>query len=94
MKIKPHLKEELKKYLSERVKKEEQKIKVFSAGKLNDDDKTLIKKKLKAFDWQDVDYFVDPSLLAGVVVKKGSKMIDLSLKGTLSNLKKIVYESD
>ncbi len=94
MKIKPHLKEELKKYFVEKVKKEEQKIKVFSAGKLNDDDKAQIKERLKAFDWQDVDYFIDESLLAGVVVKKGSKMIDLSLKGALSNLKKIVYESD
>ncbi|KKQ24037.1 MAG: F0F1 ATP synthase subunit delta [Candidatus Roizmanbacteria bacterium GW2011_GWC2_37_13] len=94
MKIKPHLKEELKKYLIEKVRKEEQKIKVFSAGKLDDEDKILIKRKLKSFDFKDVDYFIDPSIMAGVIVKKGSKMIDLSLKGTLSNLKKIVYESD
>ena len=94
MKIKPHLKEELKKYLIERVRREEQKIKVFSAYKLSDEEKSLIKKTVRGFEWADVDYEIDGSLLAGVVIKKGSKIINLSLKGSLASLKKIVYESD
>lgn len=94
MKIKPHLKEELKKYLTEKVRQEEQKIKVFSAYSLTDEEKNLIKKKVKGFDWNEVDYELDDSLIAGIVIKKGSQIINLSLKGALANLKKLVYESD
>lgn len=94
MKIKPHLKEDLKKYLVERVKNEEQKLKVYSACKLSEDEKILLRKSIKEFDWTDVDYLIDENLLAGVLIKKGSKEINISLQGKLSNLKKIVYESD
>lgn len=94
MKIKPHLKEDLKKYLIEKVRTEEQKLKIYSAYKLSDEEKSILKKKFKEFDWKDVDYLTDESILAGVVVKKGSKVINVSLRGALSNLKKLVYESD
>lgn len=94
MRIKPHLKEDLKKYLIDKVRSEEQKIKVYSAYELSEDEKNLIKKEIKDFDWSDVDYLIDDSLLAGIMIKKGSKVINLSLKGVLANLKKIVYESD
>lgn len=94
MKIKSYLKEELKKYLIDKIRNEEQKIKVFSAHFLSDEEKAVIKNKIKTFDWIDVDYKIDKSLIAGVVIKKGSQIIDLSLKGTLENLKKLVYESD
>ena len=94
MKIKPLLKEELKKYLTEKVKEEEQKVKVTSAYKLSDEEKKLIQSRVKGFVWNDVDYLVDESLMAGIIIQKGSKVINLSLKGTLANLKKIVYESD
>lgn len=94
MKIKPHLKEELKKFLVNRTRAEEQKIKVYSAYKLSEDEKKLIKKSVNDFDFSNADYYVDSSLLAGIVIKKGSKVINLSLKDSLLNLKKIVYESD
>lgn len=94
MKIKPHLKEDLKKYLTEKVRAEEQRIKVYSAYRLSNEEKDLLKKSVKELEWREVDYLVDESLLAGVLIKKGSKEINISLKGTLSNLQKIVYESD
>lgn len=94
MKIKPHLKDELKKYFIERVKNEGKKINVFSPYILSVEEKELIKKKIDNLDWHDVEYHVDESLMAGIVIKKGSQIINLSLKGTLANLKKIVYESD
>lgn len=94
MKIKPHLKEQLKKYLIDKVKEEEQKIKVYSAYKLSENEVSLIKNKVKEYDWKNVDYLIDESLIAGIVIKKGSQIINLSLKGALVNLKKIVYESD
>jgi len=94
VKIKPHLKEELKKYLLEKVREEQEKVKVFSAYRLTEEEKNLIKNKVRDLDFKDVDYLVDTTLMAGVVIKKGSKFIDFSLKGELLNLKKIVYESD
>lgn len=78
----------------EKVRTEGERIKVFSAYKLTDGEKDLIKSKIRDFDWTKADYYVDEDLLAGIIVQKGSKVINLSLKGTLANLKKIVYESD
>lgn len=37
-----------------------------------------------------MDYEVDPNIMAGVVMKKGSKMLDWSLRGRLENLKEMI----
>jgi len=94
MKIKPNLKKDLKKYLIEKVRNEEQKLKVYSPYKLSDEEKSILKKKFREFDWSNVDYLIDESLMAGVLLKRGSKVINISLLKTLSNLKKMIYESD
>ncbi len=62
---------------------------VTSAVALNDTQVEELKKTLKASVGKDValDAHVDPSLLGGLVVKVGSRMIDSSLKTKLQNLK-------
>ena len=62
---------------------------VTSAMALNDAQVEELKKTLKASVGKDValDAHVDPSLLGGLVVKVGSRMIDSSLKTKLQNLK-------
>jgi F-type H+-transporting ATPase subunit delta len=62
---------------------------VSSAIALTDAQITDLKATLKASVGKDVtlDAKVDPSLLGGLVVKLGSRMIDNSLKTKLSNLK-------
>ncbi len=62
---------------------------VTSAFALNDGQVTALKDMLKASVGKDVtlQQRVDPSLLGGLVVKVGSRMIDSSLKTKLQNMK-------
>lgn len=61
---------------------------VVSAQPLNAAQEKALKAKLKSITGQDVtiDMRVDESLLGGLVVKVGSRMIDSSLKTKLNNL--------
>ncbi len=61
---------------------------VTSAFPLNDDQITALKANLKARGGNDVaiDAKVDPSILGGIVVRLGSRMIDASIKTKLNNL--------
>jgi F-type H+-transporting ATPase subunit delta len=61
---------------------------VTSAFPLNDDQLAALKANLKARGGSDVaiDAKVDPSLLGGIVVRLGSRMIDASIKTKLNNL--------
>ena len=62
---------------------------VASATELNDSQLQALKETLKASIGKDVQInsSVDPSLLGGLVVKIGSRMIDSSLRTKLSTLK-------
>ncbi len=61
---------------------------VASAHPLSDDQVTKLKAKLKSLAGRDVniDMRVDPSLLGGLVVRMGSRMIDGSLRTKLNSL--------
>lgn len=93
MRINPKLKGELKKYLMDKMKSDRQKVVVYSSVKLSVDDIQTLKSKFSNISFQNAEYQIDESLLAGVMIKVGSKVIDCSVKGTLSNLKHIVYEA-
>ena len=59
------------------------------------DMETLVKSMKSTMDGKEplLNVTVDPSLLAGLVVKVGSKMIDSSLKTKLNNLKTVLTEA-
>ncbi len=65
---------------------------VTSAVALNDAQVAELKKSLKKSVGKDValNTRIDPSLLGGLVVKVGSRMIDSSLKTKLQNLKVVL----
>ena len=67
---------------------------VASATQLNDTQVTALKQALKAALGKDVmlDQHVDPSLLGGITVKVGSRMIDTSLRTKLTRLKHAMKE--
>ena len=62
---------------------------VVSAHPLSDSESQALKDALKASVGKDVTLStkVDPSLLGGLVVKLGSRMVDSSLKTKLANMK-------
>lgn len=65
---------------------------VTSAFALDDQQITALKEKLKASVGKDVTLLskVDPSILGGLIVKVGSRMIDSSLKTKLQNMKAVL----
>ena len=67
---------------------------VTAAAKLTEGQITALKQALKAALGKDVmlDERVDPSLLGGLVVKVGSRMIDTSLRTRLNSLKVAMKE--
>lgn len=67
---------------------------VISATKLEDGQVRALKQALKAALGKEVQLHrsIDPSLLGGLVVKVGSRMIDSSLRTKLNNLKHAMKE--
>lgn len=65
------------------------KIEVISSGKLSEVQKNKIKNKalgVFGLDSADFSFFEDKSLIGGFLLKYGSKVCDLSVKGTIEAL--------
>ena len=94
MKISPKLKQELRSFLTERIRKDQNRVTVFSADDFDADEKRDLVKKFSNLNWNEANYQVDKTVIAGVIIKVGSKTIDLSLMGSLSKLSNTLYEID
>ncbi len=94
MKINPKLKKDLKSFLLENIQKEQNRVHVMSADVLGSDEKQVLGKKFSDLNWSQADYHVDKSIIAGIIIKIGSRTVDLSLSGSLSKLSNTLYEID
>lgn len=94
MKINLKLKEDLKSFLMEKIHKEQNRVLVLSADNLSVDEKKALEKKFSDLNWTNSVYQIDKSVIAGIIIKIGSKTIDLSLTGSLSKLSNTLYEID
>ena len=94
MRINPFIKENLKKYLDESLKNEKDKITLISAYALNNNELTLLYQYVPRLKNSQINFEISKKVIAGVVIKIGSKVIDLSLWGQLNNLKNHIYEID
>jgi len=94
MRINPRLKDDLRKYLIDKMRSEKNAVKVISSYNLGNEEKQLLKKTFPHYNWQTAKFIIDPSIIAGIIITVGSQVIDLSIKVSLSNLQNIVYESN
>ena len=94
MKINPKLKDDLKSFLMEKIQKEQNRVLVISAVELSADEKKALENKFTDLNWKEAVYEIDRSIIAGIIIKVGSKTIDLSLSGSLSKLSNTLYEID
>lgn len=94
MKINPKLKKDLRSFLMENIQKEQNRVLVISADNLGSEEKKALEKKFSNLNWKDSIYQIDKSIIAGILIKVGSKTIDLSLMGSLSKLSNTLYEID
>ena len=93
MKIDPKIKAELQAYLETKIHDRQQRVTLVSPFALSQTDSAAVIQRFTPLTGVHVENQIDPSLLAGIVIKFGTKMIDLSLKTELLNLKQRIYES-
>ncbi len=86
MKLSKHIKEELQMYLRERLNAREIRTQIVASYELSQAEVEEIKSKVPLIKNSVVDVVVDETILAGVVIKHGSKLIDYSLKSKVESL--------
>ncbi len=94
MQLDKNLKEDVKKYLETKIKEERDKTIIISSYNLSQEE---IDKVLNIFPFLNKNNCVnqiDPNILAGVVIKFKSKIIDLSFSSQLRNFKRLMYETN
>jgi F0F1-type ATP synthase delta subunit len=92
MKIKPRLKEELRKYILNKLRNESKKATLISSHKLTQEQIDEIKIKFPRLMGKKISLVTDDELLAGFIIKEGSKITDLSLRAKLLQFKKTINE--
>ena len=92
MKIKPRLKEELKKFMLSKEEEEENRVVITSAYKLSEKEIKDISSLFPELAGKKVEQILDESLIAGVVIRHGSKVRDLSVRQKLINLEQRIHE--
>ena len=88
MAIDQRIKQELERYLQNRVGKGEYRAVVMSAYKLDADEIKEIKSAIPVLKTYDIDNIVNENILGGLIIKFNTKIIDLSLRGQLKNFQK------
>lgn len=86
MRIDPTIKEDLKRYLLEKLDEKKRIVTILSPYPLEADDIEEIKSKFEYLHHAHIENVIDKSLLAGFVIMFGTKMIDVSLKRKIGDI--------
>ncbi len=87
------MKDELKKHFLSKLKEKSQEVTIVSAYPLSNLEISGIKKLVPDLQSATVNNEVDERIIAGYVIRKGSKMIDLSLQQRLTKLQQLSHEA-
>ena len=94
MKINPEIKQDLISYIKDRINgSKKPKVQVIAPYRLSDEEVSSLKKKIDILEHAELELVVDPSIMAGIIIKYGSQMIDLSLDSELHKLEQKLYET-
>lgn len=92
MKINPQLKEELKKHLDTEIQKSKEKVIIFSSYIMGQNEIDALLSCFPKLKQSSVENIVDTSIIGGIIIQYGSKIIDLSIKSALHTFQKKLYE--
>jgi F0F1-type ATP synthase delta subunit len=92
MKIKSTLKSELKKIMLKKIEDESKKIIIESADKLSDEQLNMLLEKLYFLKNKNIQFLINKNLLAGLIIKQGTSVLDLSLLSQMLEIKKELNE--
>lgn len=92
MHIDPNLKEDLKSYLLEKIHQSKLIVTIVSAYPLEQHEMNQVAQKFEGMHNATIKNEIDKSILAGYIIKFGTKMIDLSLKRRLEDVSMSLLE--
>jgi F0F1-type ATP synthase delta subunit len=92
MKIDPNLKEDLKQYIQNRITHQKSVVTLISPYKLSNEEIQSFMNHLPLLKDAEIKQEINTDIMAGVIIKFGSKMIDLSLTSELQKLQQKLYE--
>ncbi len=92
MKIKPEIREDLKRFLKEKLQRKQREITIVAPYKLSREDLAEIFEQYPQLESKVVNSEVDPAILAGIIIKQGTKVLDLSLAERIKNLRNLANE--
>jgi F0F1-type ATP synthase delta subunit len=94
MKFNPQLKQDLINYIKDRQKGNiKPKVVVIAPYELSSSELDAIKQKVPLLKEAQVSVEVDKTIMAGIIIKYGSQVIDLSLNSELHKLEQTLYET-
>ncbi len=93
MKIKAELKEDLKKFIRERWQKKQEEVTIVAPYRLSTDEISQIIEQYPQLEGRKMTTIIDSSIIAGVIIKIGTRILDLSLANKIKNLQHLVDEA-
>lgn len=93
MKIKSEIKEDIKKFIRERLQKKQEEVTIISPYTLSSDDLQEIINQYPQLESKKLIKVVDKNIIAGIIIKLGTKVLDLSLANKIRNLQHLVNET-
>ncbi len=90
----PQLRQDLVNYLKDKLRnKSKPKITLIAPYELSEAELEELKKKIPLLSETELILKVKPEIMAGIIIRYGSQMIDLSLKSEIKKLEHTLYET-
>lgn len=93
MKLKPEMKEDIRKFIRERLEEKQKEITITAPYSLSQEDVREIIGYYPELESKKIRTIVNKKLMAGLIIAQGTKVLDLSLVEKIKNLRKIVNET-
>lgn len=86
MKLSKQVKDDLRSYLKSHIDSHVSKVQIIAPYELSMEEIAVIKLKIPSIAKRDVEVVTDSTILAGFMIKDGSRLMDYSLKTKLQSL--------
>ncbi len=94
MKFNPQVKQELLTYLKDRLNNNTKpKITIVAPYALSEQELSDLKNKIPMLSEAEITVTVDAGIMAGIIIKYDSRMIDLSLQSEIKKLEHRLYDT-
>lgn len=86
MKLSKQIKREMQEYLKDRLGSRVNRTQIVAPYQLSEKEVLEIQSKVPLIKDSEVEIIVDKTIMAGIIIKQGSRLIDYSLKSKVDSL--------